>query len=254
MSKWIFRPNNKSNAKIRLFCFPYAGSSALITYKFLIDALPYEIEVCPVEFPGRGTRISENLIDNLNEVISNISEEFTEFLDKPFIFFGHSMGALIAYELAHLLSDKYGRIPNKLYLSAHTAPNVNRKGQIIYLLEKKEFLEKLIQMKGISEEILLHQELLDMVLPIIKNDYKLCETYSYISKKKMDIPFHIFGGKYDEDISVENLRQWQNLTNGDFDLTLIDGDHFYLTKNKEEFLGILNSNLKIDLIKILNYE
>ncbi len=121
-SKWILRPKPQREAKLRLFCFPYAGSSGIVTYKHLVDMLPDLIEVCPIELPGRGTRISEQLNNNLDIIVKQIFNEITNYLDKPFVFLGHSMGALICFELTNKLKISHNKMPLKLYVSAHKAP------------------------------------------------------------------------------------------------------------------------------------
>ena len=247
MQKWIVRPQIKNNAKVRLFCFPYAGSSAVVTYKFLVDSLPEDIEVCPVEFPGRGGRMAEKLISDISIAVDQISEEITDYFEKPYIFFGHSMGALVAYELSHLLIKKYDSRPLKLYLSAHMAPNIRKDEKIMHLLTGDEFLDELIKMNGLATEILQHKELLDLMLPIIKNDYKLCETYQYADKERLNIPFQVFGGKEDKDVKFDHLEEWSNLTSSECNIEMLDGDHFFISKQKDLFLEKFSSILLHDL-------
>ncbi|MFZ1289610.1 MAG: thioesterase domain-containing protein [Melioribacteraceae bacterium] len=250
MNKWILRPKIRGNAKLRLFCFPYAGSSALVTYKFLVDSLPQEIEVCLVEFPGRGTRIAENLISDTNIVVNQIFEALKEFMDLPYIFFGHSMGALISYELAFTIESNLYPTPKKLYLSAHNAPNIKRNGKLMHQLNKDEFLSELIRMDGINKEILEHEELMELVLPIIRSDYQLCETYKFSERANLNIPFHVFGAQDDYDVQPDNLILWNDLTKADFKMDIFEGDHFYIIKQKDIFLQKFRQLLEMDLAKL----
>ncbi len=236
MSRWITRPKIINNPKLRLFCFPYAGSSAMVTYKFLVDALPDNVEVCPVEFPGRGARMTEALIDDIELVVNDLKKSFENFKDVPFAFLGHSMGALVSYELSLKLKKDNLQMPYKLYLSAHRGPQLARCGKIMHTLNSEDFLDELVAMNGIAKELLEHKELLDLMLPIIRNDYKLCETYKYSNNVKLDIPFHVFGGDLDKDINHESLTAWEQLTEHSFDLDIIHGDHFFIIKEKETFL------------------
>lgn len=254
MDRWIVRPKVNNDAKIRLFCFPYAGSSAVVTYKFLVDSLPEEIEVCPVEFPGRGSRMAENLISDIDKAVQLIGAAIPGFLDKPYLFLGHSMGALVAFELSHYLKTNLNSQPLKLYLSAHRAPSIEKDGKMMHILKENEFLDELIKMNGLADEILEHRELLDLMLPVIKNDYKLCETYRFKSKNKLDIPFQIFGGSNDKDVSLEHLKAWNELTSAYIKIEIIEGDHFFLTKNKENFLQKFKNYLNSDLLELNKFK
>ena len=249
MNDWIIKPIRRINPKLRLFCFPFAGSSALVTYKFLADNLNAEIEVCYVEFPGRGSRIAEQLISDLNSAVTQIAESITEHLDIPFIFLGHSMGALVSYELTHYLRTHLSFQPEKLYLSAHRAPSTIREGKLMHKLGKEEFLTEIINIKGVSKDILEHEELLELVLPIIKNDYELCETYGFSDKGKLDIPISVFGGEQDSEVTSDHLNDWKNFTNSDFNIEMFEGDHFFITKNKEKFIERFSIYINEDLKK-----
>ncbi len=251
-SKWIVQPKPNGNAKLRLFCFPYAGSSAVVTYKYFVDNLPEFVEVCPVELPGRGTRMGEKLIDNIEEILARITENIGSYLDKPFVFFGHSMGALISYELTKKVKDKYNACPQKLYISAHKAPFLERGGPIMHKLERESFVNELKKMNGIANELLEHTELMDLMIPIIKNDYAVCENYTYQGKEKINVPITAFGGRYDKDIHENDLIKWAEVTNHDFNHYLIEGGHFFITKEKENFIKLFTNILAHDNAKIIN--
>jgi len=250
MNKWIIRPKVNNHARLRLFCFPYAGSSAVVTYKFLVDSLSEDIEVCPIEFPGRGARMAEPLIYDIEEVMAELSYLIKDFSDLPYAFLGHSMGALVSYELAQHLSSNFKVSPQKLYLSAHNAPQLPREGKIMHKLKRDQFLDELKNMNGIADELLDHEELLQLVLPIIQNDYKLCETYKYIEKGKVNIPIHVFGGDADKDVTPEKLEAWNELTDKEFDLEILPGDHFFILKNRDSFARRMQRHLKNDISKL----
>lgn len=249
-SKWIFRPNNNSNAKIRLFCFPYAGSSSVISYKFLAESLPRTIDICLIELPGRGLRMSENPESSINPIVTGISREIKDYLDLPFIFFGHSMGALIAYELAYEIQHHYNQKPYKLYISSHRAPFSKKETKIMHKLEEREFKSELRQMNGIADEIWENEELLNIVLPIIKNDFKLCETYIYNARDKLNCEIVAFGGKNDPDVNEENLMEWNKITSNRFNIRLFEGNHFYFVNDKKKFTDIFYKYLEDDLRNI----
>jgi len=246
-SRWILRQKPRNKAKIRLFCFPYAGSSGMVTFKFLVDTLPDSIEVCPIELPGRGARMTENLIGNLDKVVNEILSDIKDYLDLPFIFFGHSMGALICYELTHKIRSIYNRSPLKLYVSAHNAPFLARNGKIMHKLDETEFKSELIKINGIAQDILEHAELMELMLPIIKNDYKLCETYKFSQKEKLNCPITAFGGTYDKDVTENQLWEWKELTTSNFELDMFEGDHFFIVKEKYTFTSRFSQMLLDDI-------
>lgn len=247
MSNWIIVPNKIKNPKIRLFCFPYAGSSAVVTYKFISDHAPEDVEVCMVEFPGRGSRMTEGLISDISIVVNEIYDNLLKFLDIPYAFLGHSMGALTAYELGKKIQQNNLMLPYKLYLSAHRAPQLKRNGKTIYKLNDDEFLDELILMKGIDSELLKHDELLKLFAPIIRNDYELCETYSFKGGGKLKIPFHVFAGSEDEYVKPDDLKLWSELTTVSISTDIIEGDHFFIIKEKQKFLKIFLPLLEDDL-------
>lgn len=249
-AKWILRPKYQRNAKMRLFCFPYAGSSGMVSYKFLVDSLPNSIEVCPIELPGRGLLINEKLISNLDEVVNGISEEMKDFFDLPFVFFGHSMGALISYELTHKIYALYNRTPQKLYISAYRVPSIERNEKIMHKLGIIEFKSELLKIDGIAQDIWEHEELMDLMLPIIKNDYKLCETYKYLPKEKLQCHITAFGGTDDKDVTKVHLADWNKFTACDFELVMFEGDHFFMVKNKKIFIDKFSQMLFRDLNSI----
>jgi medium-chain acyl-[acyl-carrier-protein] hydrolase len=164
--------------------------------------------------------------------------------------FGHSMGALISYELVFKLFEKYKILPNKLYISAHKAPFLERGGPVMHKLEKSEFVNELKDMNGIAKELFEHNELMELMLPIIRNDYAVCENYNYQVRKKLNIPITAFGGIYDKDVKEEDLKQWAIVTNLEFNHILLEGDHFFITKEKEQFLNVFSKILLNDTAKI----
>lgn len=239
----IINLNPRPNANGRLFCFPYAGSSASVVYRKWTSNLSPQFEVIPIELPGRGSRIQEELKHNVQEVVEEIAGSIIPLLNKPFYFFGHSMGALISFKLANYLKHKIGMQPKILFLSAHRAPQILKTGLIMHKLNDEELKVELKNLKGMDEKILENDELMEIFLPIIKADYEVCETYPFSDNEILDIPFIVFGGDKDEGISVDELKEWKQLTTKSFQLHLFAGDHFYIMKKQEEFLKYFNNIL-----------
>lgn len=250
-SKWISYPKPNREARLKLFCFPYAGSSGIVTYKHFADNLIDDIEICPIELPGRGFRLIEPLLDNIHEIVNQLHPEILPHLNKQFAFFGHSMGALISFELAKKLSKENGKVPGILYVSAHRAPNISERQIIFHTLAYDDLLIQLKKNNGMMDEVLNNKELLELVLPIIKNDYKVCETYKLETDTKLDCPITAFGGKQDSDVNEEHLKGWANFTNLAFNLKIFDGDHFFIIKERKSFLKIFNEQIQIDLLNLV---
>jgi medium-chain acyl-[acyl-carrier-protein] hydrolase len=172
----------------------------------------------------------------MDVIVNSISKEMKDYLDIPYVFFGHSMGALISFEIAHKVKIMYNSQPHKLYISSHRVPSFKRESKIIHSLEDAELKSELIRMNGMNKEIYENDELMEIFLPIIRNDYRLCETYEYSEREKLGCKITVLGGNSDYDIGEEHLKQWSNFTNSKFHLQMFEGDHFFLLKNQTEFI------------------
>jgi surfactin synthase thioesterase subunit len=165
----------------RLFCFPYAGGAAPI-YRDWGNKLPASIEVHPVQLPGHGNRLSEPLCKRVEPLVESMVEALKPYLEGSFSFFGHSMGAIISFELAHLLSREHKSGPAHLFLSGRPAPHLTRKGPPTYDLPESEFIEELRQLQGTPSEILEHPEVMAVLSPILRADLEICQTYEYTAQ------------------------------------------------------------------------
>lgn len=249
-SSWVkcFKPNPQ--AKLRLFCLPYAGGSAAI-YRTWPDGLPGTVEVCAVELPGRGRQMKLPPIARLETLVSEIAQNLTPFLDKPFAIFGHSMGALISFELTHLLRSKYGLTPLHLFISARRAPQLLPTKPPIHNLPEAEFLEELRHLNGTPQAVLENEELMQLFLPVLRADFAVLETYVYTQKPPIDCPVTVFGGLQDREVSHSDLLGWQEQAMGyapleaiaSFSLQMIDGDHFFIHSAQAVLLQSLGKKL-----------
>lgn len=232
----IVNINPRPNASKRIFCFPYAGGSAAIIYRKWTFNLPEEFEVLPVELPGRGARLQESLKFDMSSLVDELITSIETYLDKPFLFFGHSMGALVSYELTRKLRQLQLPLPDKLFLSSHSAPQITKRTPIMHKLPKNEFIRELKELNGMPKEFFESEELLDIFLPIIKADYTVCETYKFDSVSKLPIPFVAIRGMNDETVLAEDMIDWSKLTESEFNFYEFPGDHFFITKKQEEFI------------------
>lgn len=210
-------------ARIRLFCFPYAGGGATI-FRSWPEYLPAEIEVCPVRLPGRESRLLEQPISHLPSLISVLASGLFPYLDKPYAFFGHSMGALIAFELASYLRHCASRNePLHLFVSGHRAPQLPDPNEPVYHLPEAELIERLRHLQGTPEEFLNNQELLRLFMPMLRADFTLCETYVYQQTPAFPYPITALGGLQDPVVSRESILSWEAQTSSTFNACFFDG-------------------------------
>lgn len=226
---WIAYLTPKPSARVRLYCFPYAGGGAS-TYRRWGAELPVEIEVRPVQPPGREGRIGEPAYRSVEPLVEALAAALPDDPGEglPFALFGHSMGALIGYELARLLRRQGRPEPTRLLVSAHRAPQQPPRENPIHDLPEPEFRQRLRELNGTPEAVLEHPELMELLGPLLRADFALNETYVQAPGEPLDCPITAFGGDADRDVTVDDLRLWQECTRGPFHLHVHRGDHFFL--------------------------
>jgi len=242
-SPWVscYKPN--AAAKLRLFCFPYAGSGALI-YRTWANTLPMSIEVFPVELPGHGRRIGEAAFSDLMSLVKAIAPALTPFFDKPFAFFGHSMGAMISFELAHELRENHGMGPVHIFISGRCAPHISDADRIIYDLPEDRFVEELYRLNGTPREVFEHSELMQLMVPLLRADFEVCQTYQYSPKPPLSCSISAFGGLGDNEVPLEHLEAWREYTTRPFSMKMFVGDHFFLRTAESLLLHRISQELQ----------
>lgn len=242
-NSWIQYWQRKPQAKIRLFCFPYAGGGASL-YRNWSKDLPSQVEVCPVQLPGRENRLLEKPFSDMPSLIATLSSVLLPYLDMPYAFFGHSMGALISFELGCYLR-RYEQIskPACLFVSGHRAPQIPDPDPPTHALPVPEFIEELRRLDGTPEEVLQNDELLRLVLPLLRADFSLCETYLYNPEEPLQCPITAFGGLQDKSVPRESIISWREQTNGQFKARFFAGGHFFLEKEQDAVLKALIQDL-----------
>lgn len=239
---WLVCRKPNPQASLRLFCFPYSGAGASIFYAWP-SYLPPIIEVCPVQPPGRENRLMEPPFTELQPLVKATSEALLPHLDKPFAFFGHSLGALVSFELARLLRRKHGLRPVHLFVSSHTAPQIPDDEPPIHTLPRAAFMEKIRSLNGMSPEILTSDELMELLLPILRADFAICETYTYEDDEPLSCPISALGGLRDNHVSQADLDAWRVQTQHTFSVRMFPGDHFYLNTDRSLLLRALVQDL-----------
>lgn len=241
LANWIIQPLRRQKAQIRLFCFPYAGGGAS-SYRTWPKELPPQVETYLVQLPGRENRLKEEPMTNLGILAPKVAATLIPYLDMPFAFFGHSLGALIAFEVARILiNQRYS--PIHLLVSGRRAPHLCTNKPTISHLPDQEFKDEIRRMNGTPEQVLQHKELMDLLLPILRADFFMHETYRYVDSDPLFCPITAFGGFQDQEVDKEALSAWQVHTTGPFELCMFPGGHFFLHTHPAFFLRVLAQKL-----------
>lgn len=242
-NSWIICPRPNSQAKLRLFCFHYAGGGAF-AFRPWPNSLPSNVEICAVTLPGREMRLMEAPFNNIQPLLKALEKAIFPYLDKPFAFFGHSMGALVSFELAQLLRQNHGLSPLQLFVSGYHAPQVLDKDPPIHGLPESEFLEELRSYNGTPEEVFNNTEFMELFLPTLRADFAILENYIYSPHPPLNCPITALGGLQDKKCSLDDLEAWQEQTNNQFSLRMFPGDHFFLNSYRDILLDYLTQQLK----------
>jgi medium-chain acyl-[acyl-carrier-protein] hydrolase len=240
-SKWLL-PISPSRGIIRLFCLPYAGSHAAV-FNMWRTKLPSEIEAYAVQLPGRGARSKEGLHTNLIKLVEDIVDALQDDFDVPFALFGHSMGAQIAFEMARMLRQRGMRQPLHLFVAGAAAPQWPRLEPVMYNATDSKLIAYLRTMQGTPSEVFDNEEMLQVVLPIIRADFEMLDTYVYNQEPALDLPISAFGGSEDSVVPVESLLAWSDHTTHTFVATLFDGGHFFVRTTQQPVIQALSDQL-----------
>lgn len=241
-SPWITCPSPNSLASLRLFCFPYAGGSAF-SFRNWSEQLPHTVEVCPIELPGRGMRIKDPTFTQMPLLIEELAQSLLPHLDKPFIFLGHSLGAIISFELTRFLRKIDACTPMQLFVSGHCAPQISYSIPPIHTLSDTEFIDGLSRLHGTPEAALSNKELMQLLLPALRADFAIFSDYTYRPEPPLNLPITVFGGLQDPSASREMLESWHVQTNAAFNMQMFPGDHFFIHTAQSLLLDTLSQTL-----------
>lgn len=241
-NNWFPYAVSNSDARLRLFCLPHAGGPSVM-FRSWADYLPPSIELYPLELPGHGTRGHEQALSRMRRLTQAVAEGMYPYLDKPFALFGHSMGALVCFELARLLRRTYNVGPIHLFVSAHRAPQLPDPDPTTYMLSEEDLIQKLQTLEGTPKEILEQPDLLRMVLPNLRSDFAVCDTYTYRVESPFDCPITALGGDDDAEICREELEGWREQTSSAFRVHMFPGGHFFINSSRLAVLRLLTDSL-----------
>ncbi len=242
-NSWIVYSKHNPQASLRLFCFPYAGGGASI-FRTWQENLPATIEVCPIELPGRGTRMGYSLFTKLSPLLQALTEALLPYLDKPFAFFGHSFGALLCFELAHLLYKDYDLEPVHLLVSGRQAPQIPDRAPL-HALNELMLMAELHRLNGTPKAVLDNPEMMQLLMPILRADLAIDETYAYASKTPLKCPITVFGGLQDPETNLDDLEAWRQHTSNCFSLHMLPGDRFFINTAQLFLLQVISRELQL---------
>ena len=197
-----------------------------------------------MELPGRGSQIQQPPFTRITQLVDALAEALLPFWDKPYAFFGHSMGAIISFELARLLRAQGRREPSHLFVSGCRAPQIPGKTNSTYNLPLPEFLDELRRLKGTPQEVLEHEELMQLTLPLLRADFEMVDTYRFEASLPLDCPITAYGGLQDDEVPREKLEGWREQTTSNFILRMLPGDHFFLHSAQPTLLRILSQDIQ----------
>lgn len=239
-------------ATVHMFCLPHSGASAMV-YSRWRRQLPAWLEARPLELPGRGRRFGEPLLTDLQALVRQLVMDIRDELHQPYAIFGHSLGALLGFELTHALVERGLPEPLALFCSASAGPMVRDTREYAVAKTDTQLLQRLRELGGTSEQALASPELMAMMLPVLRADFLLAGGYRYTPRRPLGVPLHVLGGRQDT-VDVEHLANWQEETTGSFSLDLFEGGHFFIQDKEPEVLRCVCDHLHKHLAGISQVE
>ncbi len=238
-SRCLIRPRPVADARLRLFCLPFAGGGASV-YRLWPAGLPGWAEVCAVQPPGRETRFREPAHQRIGPLVAELVECMEPLLDRPFAIFGHSLGSLVGFELARALRARGLAAPELVIASGRTAPQRPLRRRPIHALPEAEFRDELGKLEGTPQAVLGHDDLMSLFSPMIRADFAVNESYVYRDEPPLDSPILALGGQDDPWVDRSELEAWNMQTTRAFECRVFPGKHFFVQTAAEEVLAVVN--------------
>ncbi|ATG90640.1 thioesterase II family protein [Methylomonas koyamae] len=247
---WFTDFNLGGRAPYLLICFPYSGAGANV-FRSWAGALD-NADVLAALLPGRERRIAEPAIGDLEELVAALLPALLARLDRPYLLFGHSMGALIAYRVALELGRRGVRPPKRLIVSGYRSPELSSRNRLLHTLSDSEFVVELQRYGGTPNEVLQHEETMQLLLPMLRADFRIHETYRHAPQPAAEFPIAAFTGRADHLVPGEDMAAWRDKTAADFQHRLFDGGHFFISEQRQAVLAalqdIVNEHIKDDIL------
>jgi medium-chain acyl-[acyl-carrier-protein] hydrolase len=242
VSSWLPFRAVRPGVRLRLLCFPYAGGSASL-YRAWSDALPEHIELCAVQLPGRETRLGEDPYTDMSRLVDDLIAAVEPLLRRPFALFGYSFGGAVAHEFGLRAAERLDRHPAQLFVCARRAPHLARRDASRHDIGEDELKAELHRLNGTPREVLENAELMELLLPALRADLELNDTYVAAPERIHGCPLTVFAGADDAEVSPAELRAWSELTSGACRLATLAGDHFFIRSRWRELLDVVVDDL-----------
>ncbi len=233
MSRYLVIHEELNTADFRLFCFPYTGGGAVI-YRDWAPSFRPRIEIVAIQPPGRGPRWQEPNHQSLDELVSAIEDAMIPRLDRRYAFFGHSFGALVAFELTRRLRSSGHPLPQNVFMSGRIAPHFPGQRGPRYDLPQSQFVLELQRLGGIPDELLQDKEMMELILPPIRSDFQMLQTWRYREEPPLPVSIVAMGGTDDASVPAEMLIAWDIHSTKPVEVQLFAGGHFYVDENPNE--------------------
>ncbi|MGF1737870.1 thioesterase II family protein [Photobacterium satsumensis] len=238
---WFANFSNHDNGDYRLICFPFSGGGSNI-YRQWPAHLP-QAEVWALKLPGREARFSEPVMTDLELLVETLAPIVRVLMDKPCVFFGHSMGALIALELTRYVEKHYGCSPELLVVSGFRSPERKSKKRQLHALPESEFVSELREYGGTVPQILEHRETMLLLLPMLRGDFKMHETHNFDPSQSVSCPIHALYGRADEVANRDDIEGWEKYTQETIAITEFDGEHFFLNTKYPQICDLIETQM-----------
>jgi surfactin synthase thioesterase subunit len=230
-------------SKTKLFCLPFAGGNKY-SYRVFQENAPASLSIVPLEYPGRGARIREPFIKDMQRLVNDMYNQLRSQVNpQPYAIYGHSMGGVVAYMLCRkIFADGSFPPPVHLFVTGTLSPADQKDNKQRHLLSKKDFIEEMRDLDGCPEEILLNEELLSFFEPILRVDFETIETFHYRQQPPIDIPLTVMTGTQ-EDFDPEDIQLWQQETTQPVEFYQFEGKHFFIFQHTRAVLRIISEKL-----------
>ncbi len=228
--------------RARLICMPYAGGSATV-FRPWREVVPSDIDILAVEYAGHGSRIAEPLIERIDTLGDAIADALQFEAAVPYVMFGHSMGSLVAFELCHALAKRRAPLPILLVVAGHRGPHEPAATAPVHAAPNAQFVAHLRDLGATPPEVLACPELLDLMLPILRNDFHACETYCPPRRPPLPVSIAVYGGLADAETDRDGLLAWKRETSVRHVLRMFPGGHFFIRESAARVVAMLQRDL-----------
>lgn len=244
LQKWLpYSRLDLLRPKVRLLCFAHAGGSALV-FRTWREKLPWAIQTCAVQLPGRERRLNESFITRMPRLIDELSQALAPLLQGRIVLVGHSLGAKIAFEFARRLRYEFANAEVvHLFVSGSQAPHLRSTEMPIYNLPEETFLERLRQFGGTPREVLANAEVMNLLVPRLRSDFELGDTYTCERTEPLHCPITVWGGESDELVPRASLEAWQEHTTAGLQVRVLRGSHFAFYEQEAEIIAAIRQRL-----------